>query len=169
MKLEFRRLTAEDLPLFHEWLQREHVHRWWSERESYDDVVEHYLPSIEGREPTDLYSIVAHERPIGFVQTYKVADHPDYRDLVEVEDGVAGVDLFIAEPELVGRGLGTEVLRQFVDDVVFSDPAVHACIADPDAENIASLRAFEKAGFAQVRLFVDPSDGRPHTLLRRER
>jgi aminoglycoside 6'-N-acetyltransferase len=88
---------------------------------------------------------------------------------VQVEDGVAGVDLFIAQPELVGRGLGTDVLRQFVDDRVFSDTNVHACIADPDIDNIASLRAFEKAGFARVREFVDPSDERPHALMRRDR
>ena len=169
MTVEFRRLAAADLPLFHEWLQREHVRRWWTDRETYEEVVEHYLPSIEGRDPTDLYLILVDERPTGFIQTYKVADYPEYRDLVQVEGGVAGVDLFIAEPELVGRGLGTDVLRHFVDDVVFADETLHACVADPDVDNIASLRAFEKAGFSRVREFVDPEDGRPHALVRRER
>jgi aminoglycoside 6'-N-acetyltransferase len=169
MTFEFRRLTVDDLPLLHEWLQREHVKQWWSKRETLEEVVEHYLPSIEGREATDLYAIVVHDRPIGLIQTYKVADHPEYRDLVDVEDGVAGVDLFIADLELTGRGIGTEALKRFVEGVVFRDAEVHACIADPDAENVASLRAFEKAGFHEVRLFVDPSDERMHTLLRRDR
>jgi RimJ/RimL family protein N-acetyltransferase len=169
MKLEFRLLAADDLPLLHEWLQREHVRRWWTDRETLAEVVEHYLPSVEGREPTDLYLIVGDEHPIGFIQTYQVAGYPEYRDLVKVEDGVAGVDLFIAEPELIGRGLGTDALRQFVEGVIFANSDVHACIADPDADNIASLRAFEKAGFARVREFVDPSDRRPHTLVRRDR
>jgi aminoglycoside 6'-N-acetyltransferase len=169
MTVEFRRLAAADLPLLHEWLQREHVRRWWKDRETYEEVVEHYLPSVEGRDPTDLYLIVVDERPIGFIQTYKVADYPEYRDLVQVEDGVAGVDLFVADPDLVGRGLGTDVLRHFVDDLVFANESVHACIADPDVDNVASLRAFEKAGFRRVREFVDPEDGRPHALVRRER
>jgi aminoglycoside 6'-N-acetyltransferase len=169
MTTEFRLLEAEDLPLLDEWLQREHISRWWTKYDTYDAVVEHYLPAIDGREPTDLYVMLVDERPIGFIQTYKVADHPDYRDLVQVGDDVAGVDLFIAEPELVGRGLGSEVLRQFVDEIVFADADVHACIADPDAENIASIRAFEKAGFSRLREFVDPSDGKTHTLVRRER
>lgn len=168
MNLAFRALTVDDLPLLHEWLQREHVRRWWSDRETYEAVVEHYRPSIEGVDPTHLYLIVDNERPIGFIQTYRVVDYPEYRDLVQVEDGVAGVDLFIAEPELVGRGLGTEALRKFVDDVVFADARVQACIADPDVDNVASLRAFEKAGFVRVREFVDPSDQRPHALVRRE-
>jgi RimJ/RimL family protein N-acetyltransferase len=166
----FRPLTASDLPLVHEWLQREHVRRWWSERETYEEVVEHYLPAIEGSEATDLYLILSEDQPAGFIQTYRVSDHPEYRDLVAVEDGVAGVDLFLGDPELTGRGFGSEALTRFVRDVVFADPEIHACIADPDAENHASLRAFEKAGFHVVRQFVDPNDrNRLHTLLRIDR
>ncbi len=170
MTIAFRRMTADDLRLMHEWLQREHVRKWWSKRETYEDVVEHYLPAIEGSKPTDLYVILVNDRPAGFIQTYDVSDHPEYRELVDVEDGVAGVDLFLAEEVATGRGLGSKVLVDFVRDVVFSVPATHACIADPDAENRASIRAFEKAGFRAVRELVDPGDdNRVHTLLRIDR
>jgi aminoglycoside 6'-N-acetyltransferase len=99
-----------------------------------------------------------------------VSDHPEYRDLVAVEDGVAGVDLLIGEPELTGRGFGTEALHRFVRDIVFADAEIHACIADPDAENLVSLRVFDKAGFRLVRNFADPNDhGRLHALVRLDR
>jgi len=68
-KPHFRRMIPDDLRLMHEWLQREHVRRWWSKRESHEEVVEHYLPAIEGHKPTDLYLITA-RRPPGRV-------HPD--------------------------------------------------------------------------------------------
>jgi len=96
--LRFRRLIATDLPLLHEWLQREHVSAWWSRRESFDEVVEHHLPAIEGRKPTDLYLIVLEERPVGFIQTYLLPDHPDSAELVGVGTGVAGVDLLLLRP-----------------------------------------------------------------------
>jgi RimJ/RimL family protein N-acetyltransferase len=170
VRIGFRPLAADELPLLHEWLQREHVQLWWTDRETYDEVVRHYLPAIEGSAPTDLYLILSDGRPVGFIQTYRVSDYPEYRDLVAVEEGVAGVDLFVAEPELTGRGFGSEALRRFVADIVFSDPEIHACVADPDAENIASLRAFEKAGFRVVRRFVDPNDhDKLHALLRFDR
>jgi RimJ/RimL family protein N-acetyltransferase len=170
VRIGFRPLTADELPLLYEWLQRKHIQRWWTDRETYDEVVQHYLPAIEGSEPTDLYLILSEGMPVGFIQTYRVSDYPEYRDLVAVEDGVAGVDLFVAEPELTGRGFGSEALRRFVADIVFSDPEIHACVADPDAENIASLRAFEKAGFHVVRRFVDPHDNdKLHALLRLDR
>jgi RimJ/RimL family protein N-acetyltransferase len=167
---DFRPLTASDLPLVHEWLQREHVRRWWTDHETYEEVVEHYLPAIEGSKPTDLYLILSEDRPAGLIQTYRVSDYPEYRELVAVEDGVAGVDLLVGELELTGRGFGSEALSRFVSDVVFSDPEIHACIADPDAENRASLRAFEKAGFHVVRQLVCPDDhNRPHSLVRLDR
>lgn len=169
MKIAFRSMTAEDLGVMHEWLQREHVRRWWTDRQTYEDVVGHYLPAIEGTDPTDLYFILLDERPIGFVQTYRVADHPDYHRLVGVERDVAGVDLFLADHHLTGRGLGSQALVQFIRDVVFAEPTINACVADPDSENHSSIRAFEKAGFRVVRQFVDPSDGRVHSLMRIDR
>jgi RimJ/RimL family protein N-acetyltransferase len=170
MTIAFRPMTADDLRLLHEWLQRDHVRRWWSGRETYGEVVEHYLPAIDGRKPTDLYVILVDERPAGLVQTYLVSDYPHYRDLVDVEEGVAGVDLFLADESLTGRGLGSRVLAMFVDEVVFAAHSTKACVADPDAENRASIRAFEKAGFRVVREFVDPTDdGRLHTLMRIDR
>jgi RimJ/RimL family protein N-acetyltransferase len=170
VRIGFRPLTAGDLPLLFEWLQREHVQRWWTDRETYDEVVQHYLPAIEGSKPTDLYLILLDEQPAGFIQTYRVSDYPEYRELVAVEEGVAGVDLFVAELEQTGGGLGSKVLSRFVADIVFSDSEIHACVADPDAENLASLRAFEKAGFRVVRRFVDPNDcDRLHALVRLDR
>ena len=150
----------------HAWLQREHVRRWWREDETYEDVVEHYLPAIEGREPTDLYLIVLGTRSIGFIQTYLVSDNPEWAALVQAGAGVAGVDLFIADEELTGQGLGTAVLHRFVCEIVFAAPSTRACVADPDAANAASIRAFEKAGFHRVRDYLDPGDGQTHTLMR---
>ncbi|HET8606678.1 MAG TPA: GNAT family N-acetyltransferase [Gaiellaceae bacterium] len=165
----FRRLTEDDLPLLHEWLNREHVARWWHERPTLEQVAAHYLPSIQGDDPTDLYAIVLDGREAGMVQTYLVADYPRWADATGVGDGVAGLDLFLAEEALLGRGLGTEVLRAFVRDVVFARPEVSACVADPEVGNAASLRAFEKAGFRRVREFFDPEQQTTNVLVRLDR
>jgi aminoglycoside 6'-N-acetyltransferase len=61
----------------HEWLGAPHVQRWWGERGSYEATVEHYLPSIDGRDPTLLLAVVVDARPAGMVQTYLVADYPE--------------------------------------------------------------------------------------------
>jgi aminoglycoside 6'-N-acetyltransferase len=168
-EIGFRPLGRDDLGLMYEWLRREHVRRWWDEHESYESVARHYLPAIEGRRPVNLYLILLDGRPVGFIQAYLVADHPEFAARVGLGAGVAGVDLFVGEEELTGKGLGSEVIRAFVRDVVFAEPATIACIADPDVRNAASIRAFEKAGFRRVGEFLDPSDRQLHALVRLER
>jgi len=167
--LSFRRMIAADLPLVHEWHQREHVRRWWTEKETYEKVSGYHLPAIDGREPTQSYLIELGGRSVGFIQTYLISDYPEWEELIRVGPGVAGVDLFIGELELTGKGLGTEVLRRFTREIVFAAPATTACVADQDVENAASIRAFEKAGFRRLTQFVDPDDNRMHYLVRLDR
>jgi aminoglycoside 6'-N-acetyltransferase len=163
----FRPLAERDLPLLHEWQQREHVARWWRERRSYEQTVEHYLPRLRGEDPCDTYVIVVGGRDVGMIQTYLVSDSPEWEEIVEQGEGVAGVDVFLGDPELVGRGIGPAVLSAFARDVVFARPEVHACVATVEEANRRSWRAFEKAGFRHVRDVEE--EGLPHRLLRLER
>jgi aminoglycoside 6'-N-acetyltransferase len=160
--IEFRPITADDLRLLHTWLQREHVKRWWRDTQTYEEVVEHYLP---GRE--EHYVIALEGRPVGMIQTYLVADYPEWQQVVEVGDGVAGLDLLIGEEELTGRGLGPRVLEAFMRDVLFMRPGTTACVATVEEANRRSWRAFEKAGFRHVRDVEE--DGLPHRLMRIDR
>ena len=169
MEIGFRPLREDDLALLHEWLQREHVRRWWGDYQTLDAVAEHYRPAIAGEDPTDLYFIVLDGEPRGYIETYLVADYPDYDAHVQVGPRVAGVDLFLADVELIGHGLGPRILDEFVRTVVFARDGIDAVVAAPQCENAASIRAFEKAGFRRVRITTDPEEPGPHQLVRRDR
>jgi aminoglycoside 6'-N-acetyltransferase len=166
MDIGFRPLGRDDLPLVHAWLSREHVASWWGGAPTFAEVEAEYLPGIAGSEPVELFAILGDGAPIGVIQTYRVADHPEAWPF-DVGPGAAGVDLYIGEPELIGRGLGPDVLRRFVAEVVFADPETTACVADPDVGNRASIRAFEKAGFTTVGTME--VDGKVERVLRLER
>jgi aminoglycoside 6'-N-acetyltransferase len=97
------------------------------------------------------------------LQTYLTVDYPEWEAIVRVGPGAAGVDILIGEEELTGRGLGAEVLREFIRAHVDA-PAV---VATVDEDNRRSWRAFEKAGFRHVRDVEE--DGRRHRLLRYDR
>ena len=148
----------------HEWLQREHVRRWWRDARTPDDVAAHYGPAIDGDEPTQMFVIEIDGNPAGSIQACLVSDYPEW---IGPDPGVAGIDLFIADEERTGRGLGPRILTEFVREVVFADPDTTACVAAPDVANAASLRAFEKAGFRPVREIA--GDDGPELLMRLER
>jgi len=160
--IEFRPIEARDVGLLHEWLQRDHVKRWWRDDQTYEEVVAHYLPGGE-----EHYVIVLDARPVGMIQTYLVADYPEWAAVVGSESGLAGVDLLIGEEGLTGVGLGPRVLEQFARDVIFARPETTACVATVEEGNRRSWRAFEKAGFAHVRDVEE--DGLPHRLMRLDR
>ena len=112
-------MTAGDLRLLHEWLQQPHVDRWWNERRTFEQVVEHYLPAIEGSDPTDHYLVLLDVQPVGMLQTYLVSDYPEYWAMTGLLDqATAGVDILIGDRELTGRGLGTTIIQRFVDEHV---------------------------------------------------
>ena len=111
MAISFRPMTRDDLPLVHEWHQRPHVVRWWTVRKTFEETEAHYLPTIEGTDPTQHYLALLDGEPLGMVQTYLVSDYPDYAALIEEGEGTAGLDLFIGDEAQTGRGLGTEMIR----------------------------------------------------------
>jgi aminoglycoside 6'-N-acetyltransferase len=161
----FPPLREEDVFLVERWLQEDHVARWW--HEPVEEAIEKRYAGIEGRRPTRQFLIELDGRAAGMIQTYLVRDHPEWQELVQVGDDVAGVDLMIGEPDLVGHGLGSRVLTAFVRDVVFADPSTNAVVASVEEPNRRSWRAFEKAGFRHVRDVEE--DGLPHRLLRLDR
>jgi len=155
--IDFRPISGADFPLLQDWLRREHVARWWRDEDATTYLAqahEHFLIVVDGR-------------PVGMIQTYLVSDYPEWEEVVGPGEGLAGVDLFIGEADLIGRGLGPQVLAQFARDVFFAQPGTQACVATVEEENRRSWRAFEKAGFRHVRDVEE--DGLPHRLLRLDR
>ena len=111
--------------------------------------------------------IVLDGRSIGMIQSYLVSDYPEWEEIVQVGDGVAGIDLLIGEADLVGQGLGPRILAEFARDVVFARAERTACVATVEELNRRSWRAFEKAGFCHVRDVEE--DGLPCRLMRLDR
>jgi aminoglycoside 6'-N-acetyltransferase len=167
VSIRFEPLTRDDLPQLLSWLQKPHVAEWWRDLQTMEQVEADHLPAIDGQEPSYHYVIVADDRPVGMIQWYLVSDFPEWEEILHVGEGVAGVDLLIGEEDAVGRGLGPDVLRTFIDEVVFADGRAHAVVAGIEPGNTRSLRAFGKAGFRPA--FDYEEEGRPHRLMRAER
>jgi len=164
----FAPLREEDLGLIRTWLLRTHVRRWYDDvaTEAYpDDAIADDLHAIHGDDPTDLYIIKLDGRPIGEIQSYRIDDHPEYAAMVALGRPALGIDLFIGEPELIGRGHGPALIRAFLRDVAFPRYGVDLCVIGPSRSNAAAIRAYEKAGFRFLKNYLEPDAREPEHYL----
>jgi aminoglycoside 6'-N-acetyltransferase len=59
--------------------------------------------------------------------------------------------MFIGEPELWDRGLGSGALSMLVA-YLYSEAGAHSIVIDPRLTNGRAIRAYEKAGFRKVKV-----------------
>ena len=159
MTITFRPLAMNDLPLLHQWLTRPHVAEWWGTQGSLADVESEFAPLTEhGSDSTRGYIALLDGAPLGFIQSYVAMGSGDGWWPDERDPGVRGIDQFLANEEQLGRGLGTAMVRAFVEQL-FRDPAVTRIQVDPSPENARAIRCYENAGFRKVSE-IDTPDGR---------
>src|SRR5438445_13456206 len=86
------------------------------------------------------------------------ATSPDYAAALALDEDAVGIDLFIGEADLLGRGHGPAMLRAFLRDVAFPFHHLETCVIGPSVKNTAAIRAYEKAGFRALRLARVPDE-----------
>jgi aminoglycoside 6'-N-acetyltransferase Ib len=151
----FRPLTRRDLPLLHEWLNRPHVAEWWEGTTSFEYVEQTHGADLDSNVIWQYFARLD-DQPVGYVQLYRVmgADPDWWTD--ETDPGARGVDQFLAHEVQLGRGLGSEMVRQFLARLLEQDPTVTKVQTDPSPQNGRAIRAYEKAGFRKLREVVTP-------------
>ena len=138
---DFRAVTEADLQMLRSWLAEPHVAEWWGEGPdaSLAEIVE-AMDSVE----TEPLIVELDGRPIAYIQSYDphLEDGHPYRDQ---PFGTLGMDISIGPPDLVGKGHGSAIVRQFTD-MLFEEGCPRVII-DPHPDNRRAIRAYEKAGF----------------------
>lgn len=169
--LTFRPLEADDLRLLWRWLNEPHVRETYGlgQTTTTSDVEREYGPLVSGTDPTRAYVIVVGTTPAGYLQAYRILDDPEYAREVGVADESYGLDLFLGDPRLIGRGIGPRAIRQFADEVLFGQTDAVAIVCDPPSSNRRSVRALEKAGFRRWRSVVPGRPGCGDLLMRLDR
>ncbi len=166
-RIVLRAMTHGDLPILARWLRAEHVRRWWgNDRETDDErVAATYGPRVDGTTPTRMWVVDVNGHSIGFVQDYRIRDHPSFALLTPDPDAI-GLDYVIGEPAWVGRGLGARILWTWMLRARQRFPDAWAYFAAPDHANAALLRILEKAGFVPGTWFDEPQrDGTTSTMV----
>lgn len=152
----FDPLTENDLPLLTNWLNRSHLQKWWrNDKATPDQVRKKYLPRITEPDTAKPFIAYVDETAIGYIQYYRAsAGDPNWWP-DEPGEGVLGIDQFLADANHLGRGVGTEMVSQFVQ-LLMEDQKVTEIRVDPRPENLRAIRCYEKAGFQKVTHITTP-------------
>jgi RimJ/RimL family protein N-acetyltransferase len=117
----FRLLQAQDFPLMHCWLNKEHVRAGWFADGTYppdgyslESITRDFTPDLEETSPITPLIIEYGGKAIGYVQIWRVEEFLHYAGPFIDDDTppsrVASFDIFIGDEDYVGRGLSPEIV-----------------------------------------------------------
>ena len=172
MDINFRPLETDDLAKIHVWFQVPEVKKWYARDDDWalDKVKEKYLPRLQGAVNVPSFIINLNTEEIGFIQYYPLTEGlpetltaelaKEYK--IDLENS-AGIDLFIAREDMLGKGIGVTIINDFLKDIVPKN--FHIIFVDPEVKNLRAIRAYEKCGFVKLKI----TDSNKYFLMNLER
>jgi aminoglycoside 6'-N-acetyltransferase len=147
----FRPVTQADLELLRRWRERAHVVEWWGA----PDLEPEAEKLADGE--VAMWIVEHFGRPFAYAQDYP--PHAwDNHPFEHLPPGSRGIDQYIGEPDMVGRGHGSLFVRAHCERLFAAGaPAIGT---DPHPDNARAIRAYEKAGFVGVSGPVETLWGR---------
>jgi len=149
--IQLRTATIDDLPILQEWDGQPHNiladpnddWEWETELLRFPDWRQQLVAELDGR-------------PIGFVQIIDpLLEDSHYWG--SVPDNLRAIDIWIGQPEDLGKGFGTEMMRQALERC-FLPSEVEAVIIDPLASNLRARRFYERFGFKFIGMQIFNQD-----------
>lgn len=156
MKITFALLAESHFPLLLKWLEAPHVKKWWDQDVTYtmDLVREKYSSYIKGyklingaQKPIQGFIIHNNQNPVGYIQIYNAYDFPRSKSLLDLPENLGAFDIFIGEAAALQQGLGSKAILEFLK--LHGNPYTHI-FADPDSNNVAAVKCYERAGFKKL-------------------
>jgi aminoglycoside 6'-N-acetyltransferase len=156
MKITFALLAESHFPLLLKWLEASHVKKWLDQDVAYtmDLVREKYSSYIKGyklingaQKPIQGFIIHNNQNPVGYIQIYNAYDFPRSKSLLDLPENLGAFDIFIGEAAALQQGLGSKAILEFLK--LHGNPYTHI-FADPDSNNVAAVKCYERAGFKKL-------------------
>jgi aminoglycoside 6'-N-acetyltransferase len=163
-----RRATLADVPLLERWDTQPHVISATTDDPDADVAFEdaEWAQEIAGQSDATFFLVAEVDgRPIGAMQDIDPHLEPTHY-WGDVEPTLRALDIWIGEPDCLGRGYGSEMMRLAID-ACFARPKVTAIVIDPLNSNARAHRFYQRLGFTVVgRRMFGPDDCLVHRLER---
>lgn len=162
----FKALTQQDLPTLLSWFKEPHVAKWWPTPEK-DEFFDFFLKRIRSKD-TFAFMVYLNDQPFGYIQYYLIDSALEkagsWLPTTIPDATTVGIDQFIGNKNMIGKGYGTLFIKDFINYLAAQKPELTTVIVDPEPENSAAIKSYEKVGFKQVDTYTTKYG---HTLLMR--
>lgn len=134
----FRPADFEDLDRLNGWLRAPHVVEWW-------DADTLYTADKFKRPHVAMRIVETHGSPFALIQDYDVHAEEGHH-FASLPPRSRGLDQFIGDPTMLGRGHGSAFIAQRMEDLFAAGVPVLA--VDPHPDNARAIAAYRKVGFS---------------------
>jgi aminoglycoside 6'-N-acetyltransferase len=141
------------------WRNRPHVRAWWDPDDpplTLAAAIDEYRESNDPSRPTQVSIIEVSGVPAGYLQFYPWDQEQAYLEEVGIllPAGAWGLDIFIGEPDLLNRGIGSRAVR-LIADHLFTEVGATAVALATEAANVHAQAAYVRAGMRPIARFLD--------------
>ena len=157
---------ADDHARIVAWRNSPHVREWWDPDErplTPEAAQEEFAENLHEEHPTIACIIELAGEPVGFIQFYPWDAEATYLAEIglTVPQGSWGLDIFIGDPGLAGRGIGSRAVRMLSDHLFAAESATAVALIT-EATNARAHAAYRRAGMhvsGEPFLDTDTRDG----------
>jgi aminoglycoside 6'-N-acetyltransferase len=133
----------------HGWLQQPHVRAFWDDGDrTLDQVRAHYF--ADDWDDTEPFIFTLDGRLAGYIQAYPVPPDAEFGSWRAGVGQTWGIDLFIGEPGLIGKGHGGSIIQAFMGLLRDRCPELRRVLIDPEVQNARAIHVYDKAGFSPL-------------------
>ena len=158
--VSLRQVDDQDPDLIQGWLSRPHVSRWWGDPErEFAQIQDHQQDRKVDSGRNHALILDSNNSPLGYLRwVHCPRDLLDRVGFPDMPTGAVDIDIFVGEPDRIGRGFGPAALQVLMKHL-WDDESVPLAGMSVSVENKAAIRAYEKVGFKLFREFKDPTYG----------
>lgn len=170
-EITFGPVTKAFKSMITDWFNMDHVKAFY-----YGQGLENTLANLElycqgikhnGKYAFDHWIALLNGEPFGFLMTSPIEGaydpNDDYNKWFVKDKNTFTLDLLIGPKELLGQGIGTAMIQQFiVNNLMGAD----FFLIDPELSNTRATHVYQKVGFKQVDTLYPDYNPKPHLMMR---
>lgn len=155
-ELLIRLMNDNDFEVMAKWLNDQSVLEFYEEPPSnIDMVIKKYGPRVEGKHYVIPCIVEYKNEPVCYIQYYELQEDELKRYGYSANKNIYGIDQFIGETQLWGKGIGTTMILMMLN-YLSKNKGASSVVLEVNKNNSRAISSYKKCGFRKIKeLYTD--------------